>query len=65
LRPFYCVFHSVFTAEGHAVGGPFWRPSYGRLDTACLFMQWTLVAVITGGLMISFKDKKSKDEQKQ
>jgi len=28
-------------------------------------MQWTLVAVITGGLIISFKDKKSKDEQKQ
>jgi len=28
-------------------------------------MQWTLVAVITGGLIISFKDKKPKDEQKQ
>ena len=47
MRPFYCVFHSVFTAEGHVAVGPFWRPSYGRLDTACLFMQWTLVAVIT------------------
>jgi len=45
--------------------GPFRRPSYGRLDAACLFMQWTLVAVITGGLIISFKDKKSKNEQKQ
>jgi len=28
-------------------------------------MQWTLVAVITGGLIISFKDKKSKNGQKQ
>jgi len=28
-------------------------------------MQWTLVAVITGGLIISFKGKKSKKEQKQ
>jgi len=48
--------------------GPFRRICYGRLDAPCLFTQWTLVAVITGGLIINFKDKKGKkprDEQKQ
>jgi len=39
-----------------------WRVCLGRLDTSCLFIQWAMVAMITGGLIITLKDKKRKDE---
>ena len=36
-----------------------------NINTSLLFAQWIMVAVVTGGLIITFKDKKPKDEQKQ
>ena len=35
------------------------------IDLYRLGIQWITVAVITGGLIFTFKDKKPKDEQKQ
>ncbi|MHC4075741.1 MAG: hypothetical protein ACYSRZ_04930 [Planctomycetota bacterium] len=37
----------------------------GVIDFTRLLTQWLMVAVIVGGLIITFKDKKPKDEQKQ
>ncbi len=37
----------------------------GIVDFTQLLIQWIMVSVIVGGLIITFKDKKSKDEQKQ
>jgi len=36
-----------------------------RIDYAGLFARWLTVTVVTGGLIITFRDKKSKDDQKQ
>ena len=32
----------------------------GRVDTSQLFAQWLVVAVVTGGLIVTLADKKSK-----
>ena len=37
----------------------------GIVDFTRLLIQWTMVSVIVGGLFITFKDKKPKDEQKE
>ena len=36
-----------------------------HIETTLLLVQWIMVAVVTGGLIITFKDRKPKDEQKQ
>ena len=36
-----------------------------RIDIAHLFAQWIMVAVVTSGFIITFQDKRPKDEQKQ
>jgi hypothetical protein len=39
-----------------------------RIDTGHLFVQWIMVAVVTGGLIFTFRDKKEKklkEEQKE
>lgn len=33
-----------------------------RIDTGHLFVQWIIVTAITGGLIVTFKDKKTKDD---
>jgi len=38
---------------------------FSRPDISRLLIQWAMVAVVTGGLIITFKDKKPKYEQKQ
>ena len=50
-----------------------WEPGYDFLFTMLpskisfskLFIQWFIIAVVTGGLIVTFKDKKSKDDQKR
>lgn len=42
--------------------------SWGPKDPGRLFCYWTMIAVVTGGLLVTLKDKKDKepkDEQKQ
>ncbi|MHC4642692.1 MAG: hypothetical protein ACYS32_13685 [Planctomycetota bacterium] len=34
-----------------------------RIDILRLLVQWAIVSVITGGLIVTFKDKKRKDEK--
>lgn len=36
----------------------------GTVVLSNLFVQWIVVSIITGGLIYSFKDKKSKDDRK-
>jgi len=36
-----------------------------QIDITRLLIQWFIVALITGGLIVTFKDKKLKDEQKE
>lgn len=38
---------------------------WGPKNTGRLFCYWTMIAVVTGGLLVTLKDKKPKDEQKQ
>jgi len=35
------------------------------IDIPQLFVQWFIVSTITGGLIVTFKDKKPKDDQKE
>ena len=44
-----------------------YRYQFASIDFTRLLTQWTIVAAITAGLIITFKDKKTKDkgEQKQ
>lgn len=37
------------------------RTFYCRLDISKLFIQWVIVATITGGLLVTFKDKKKNE----
>lgn len=39
-------------------GEPLWL---ARIDFAQLAAQWAMVAVVTGGLIVTFADKKSRD----
>lgn len=36
-----------------------------QIHVVQLVIQWVVVAVVTGGLMVTFADKKPEDEQKQ
>ena len=33
----------------------------GRIDASHLLVQWAMVATVTGGLIVTLNDKKSKD----
>ncbi len=46
----------------HFRGQELWR---GRIDFPHLLAQWAMFAVVTGGFMVTFKNKKQKEEQKQ
>jgi len=35
------------------------------LDIPRLCLQWVIIAIVTGGLIVTFKDKKTKDKQNQ
>ncbi len=37
----------------------------GRVVLRNLFVEWAIVAIVTGGLIYTFRDKKPKDKQKQ
>jgi hypothetical protein len=43
-----------------------WQQSYAyQIHVVQLVIQWFMVAVVTGGLVVTFADKKPKEEQKQ
>lgn len=37
----------------------------GRIDVGVLLSRWSIIIVLTGGLIITFKDKKPKDQHKE
>jgi hypothetical protein len=60
----------IVTVQGtdNILGHAFILSRTGRkydINASFLFVQWIMVVAITGGLIITFKDKKPNDEQKE
>ena len=57
---------SLWSRRFHSFGYErLWVLTEPEIGFSKLFIQWCIVGLVTGGLIVTFKDKKPNDEQKR